>query len=174
MSPPNSCPGESCGMAEVKNSRPPSSMVPAISESKMRGESKPGSGSDDGKGSSVEAMATARRCPWAFSRSGAVGGREEGSAYRLWSLDFRSCPALEGAGVGLRCRSAVSKPWHFGHLGTPAAGTLARQAQRAEGASLSDTWQWMTDECRRRESGGRRSGMSSWRRMRLSWSGGEW
>ena len=56
VSPANSCPGESCGIAEVKNSRPPSSMVPAISESKIRGESKRGSGSDDGKGSSVEAM----------------------------------------------------------------------------------------------------------------------
>ena len=56
VSPANGCPGESCGIAEVKNSRPPSSMVPAISESKIRGESKRGSGSDDGKGSSVEAM----------------------------------------------------------------------------------------------------------------------
>lgn len=83
VSPPNSCPGESCGMAEVKNSRPPSSMVPAMSESKMRGDSKPGGGSDDGKGSSVEAMAIAtRRCLSTSKSFAAFGGSEAASACR--------------------------------------------------------------------------------------------
>ena len=105
VSPPNSCPGESCGIAEVKNSRPPSSMVPAISESKMRGESKLGSGNDDGKGSSVEAMAIVTRSRSSSSRFTAFKGREEPSAYRFGR---RSRGTL---GCDVVARSTV---WHFG------------------------------------------------------------
>ena len=111
VSPPNSCPGESCGIAELKNSRPLSAIVPAISESKMRGESNPGS--DDGKGSSVEAMAIPRGI-FVSCQPLSRGRRLKGA------VSLSPFPEVEGAGIVGSCGAVEA---------------LARHGQRMEGLS---------------------------------------